>query len=148
MLKRFTTDESGLTLIEILIVILILGVLASTIAPRVMNAPDKARVATAKGHIQSLEQALQMYSINIGAYPTTDQGLQALWKAPSPAPENWEPTVQKPTFKDPWGRDYIYTNPSTHEGYPYDLYSLGKDGKEGGDPPFDADITSWVEETE
>jgi general secretion pathway protein G len=148
MLKRFTTDESGLTLIEILIVILILGVLASTIAPRVMNAPDKAKVATAKNHIISLEQALQLYSLNVGDYPTTDQGLQALWKAPNPTPPNWEPTVQKAMFTDPWGRDYVYMYPGTHEGYPYDLYSRGKDGKEGGDPPFNADITSWVEETE
>ena len=148
MLRRFTTDESGLTLIEILIVILILGVLASQIAPRVMNAPDKAKVATAQSHIKALQSALDMYSLNVGDYPTTDQGLEALWKAPTPTPANWEPTVKSPNFTDPWGRAYIYAYPGAHEGYDYDLYSLGKDGKVGGDPPFDADITNWIEETE
>lgn len=148
MLKRFTTDESGLTLIEILIVILILGVLASQIAPRVMNAPDKAKVAAAKANITTLEGALQRYSLNVGNYPTTEQGLEALWKAPTPTPPNWEATVRKPQFTDPWDRKYVYVYPSTREGYDYDLYSLGKDGKVGGDPPFDADITNWIEETE
>ena len=148
MLKQLKADESGMTLIEITIVIVILGLLASFIAPRVLNAPDKARVAKAKQELAALENALHMYSIGIGDFPTSEQGLKALWKAPDPQPENWEgPYITKPTFKDPWGRDYVYVYPSNHEGYDFDLSSLGKDGKEGGES-FDEDITSWVEETE
>jgi general secretion pathway protein G len=146
MLKRLKADESGLTLIEITIVIVILGLLASFIAPRVLNAPDKAKVAKAKTEIEALKNALEMYAISVGDYPTLEQGLQALWKAPNPAPENWDgPYISKPTFKDPWGNDYVYVYPSNHEGYDFDLLSLGKDGKEGGES-FNEDITSWVEE--
>jgi len=146
MFRWLRTDESGLTLIEITIVIVILGLLASFIAPRVLNAPDKAKVAKAKTEIEALKNALEMYAINVGDYPTTEQGLQALWTAPNPAPENWDgPYITKPTFKDPWGVDYVYMYPSNHQGYDFDVYSLGKDGKEGGDS-FNTDITSWVEE--
>lgn len=149
MLKRLKSDESGLTLIEITIVIVILGLLASFIAPKVMTAPDKAKIAKAKQEIAALENALQTYAIDVGDYPTAEQNLQALWRVPNPEPENWGgPYITKPAFKDPWGNDYVYVYPGAHEGYDYDLYSLGKDKKEGGDPPFNADITSWIEETE
>jgi general secretion pathway protein G len=148
MVKRFKADESGMTLIEITIVIVILGLLASFIAPKVVNAIDKAKVAKAKQEIGSLENALQLYSISIGDYPSTEQGLQALWRPPNPEPENWEGAyINKPTFRDPWGNDYVYRYPGNHEGYDYDLYSFGKDGKEGGEN-FNTDLTSWVEETE
>ena len=148
MLKRLKSDESGMTLIEITIVIVILGLLASIIAPRVMDAPRKARVAKAKQEIAVLEMALQTYAIDVGDYPTAEQNLQALWRAPNPEPENWGgPYITKPTFKDPWGSDYVYVYPGGHEGYDYDLYSLGKDGKEGGEK-FNTDLTSWIEETE
>jgi general secretion pathway protein G len=147
MLKQLKTDESGLTLIEILIVIVILGILASAIGPKVISAPDKAKVAQAKQHVAALETALQMYSLNVGDYPTSEQGLQALWKSPNPEPENWERTIGKPTFTDPWGHNYVYLYPGNHEGYDYDLYSLGKDGKDGGED-FNTDITNWIEEVE
>ena len=149
MLKRLKANESGMTLVEITIVIIILGLLAGFIAPRVLTAPDKARVAKAKQEIAGLETALQGYSISVGDYPTTEQGLEALWTAPNSNPENWDgPYVTKPSFADPWGEDYVYLYPGNHEGYDYDLYSMGKDKKEGGDRPFDTDITSWIEETQ
>jgi len=149
MLRFLKTDESGMTLIEITIVIIILGLLAGFIAPRVLTAPDKARVSKAKQEIAALETALQGYSISVGDYPTTEQGLGALWTVPNPNPENWDgPYITKPSFADPWGEDYVYLYPGNHEGYDYDLYSVGKDKKEGGDPPFDSDITSWIKETE
>ena len=145
---RLKTDESGMTLIEITIVIVILGLLASFIAPRVMEAPRKARVAKAKVEVEVLVNALQNYAIDVGDYPTAEQGLQSLWKAPSPEPQNWSgPYVMKPAFTDPWKTLYVYDYPSNHQGYDFDLYSLGKDGKEGGED-FDADITSWIEELE
>ena len=146
MLKRLRSDESGLTLIEIMIVVVILGLLASFIAPRVLNAPDKAKVATATMDIRALETALEMYAIEVGDYPTVEQNLQALWQVPNPPPENWSgPYINKPIFTDPWGNNYIYVYPGLHAGYSYDLYSFGKDGREGG-TDFDADITNWIQE--
>ncbi len=146
MLKRLKSDESGLTLIEITIVIVILGLLASFIAPRVLSAPDKAKVAKAKVEISALENALEMYAIEVGDYPTAEQNLRALWEAPNPAPENWSgPYITKPAFTDPWGNNYVYAYPGIHAGYNYDLYSFGKDGKQGG-TDFSTDITNWIEE--
>ena len=147
MFMQLKSDESGLTLIELTIVIVILGILAAFIAPRVMDWPQKANVSKAKTEIGSLKTALEMYTIDIGNYPTTEQGLNALWSAPSPAPPNWSgPYIGSPSFEDPWGNPYVYRQPGTHTGYDYDLYSMGKDGKVGG-TGLDADITNWVEET-
>ena len=146
MLKQLKSDQSGLTLIEITIVIVILGLLASFIAPRVLNAPDKAKVAKAKLEISALETALGGYAIDIGDYPTVEQNLQALWQVPNPEPENWSgPYINKPIFRDPWGNNYVYVYPGSRAGYDYDLYSLGKDGKEGG-TDFNTDITNWIQE--
>lgn len=146
MLKRLRSDESGLTLIEITIVIVILGLLASFIAPRVLNAPDRAKVAKAKMEISALEIALGGYAIDVGDYPTVEQNLRALWEVPNPEPENWHgPYINKPIFTDPWGNGYVYVYPGTRIGYDYDLYSFGKDGREGG-TDFSADITNWIQE--
>ena len=147
MLKRFTASESGVTLIELLIVIVILGLLAGVIALNVMPQRDKAKVATTRQSIEALEVALQMYSIDVGDYPTTEQGLMALRNPPNPVPADWNgPYVTKPTFNDSWGNAFIYRYPGNHAGYSYDLYSLGRDGKEGGED-HNADITNWIEET-
>ena len=148
MLKRLKANESGVTLIELLIVIVILGLLAGGIALNVMPQRDKAKVATSRQRIEALEVALQLYSIDVGDYPTTEQGLGVLWNSPNPVPADWNgPYVRKPTFDDSWGNEYIYRYPGNHEGYSYDLYSLGKDAKEGGED-YDADITNWIEQTE
>jgi len=147
MFTQLKSDESGLTLIELTIVIVILGILAAFIAPRVMNWPQKANVSKAQTEISGLKTALEMYAISVGDYPTTEQGLTALWRAPSPAPPNWDgPYIDSPTFEDPWGNPYVYRQPVTRTGYAYELYSMGKDGKVGG-TELDADITNWVEET-
>lgn len=147
MFTQLKSDESGLTLIELTIVIVILGILAAFIAPRVMNWPQKANVSKAQTEISGLKTALEMYAISVGEYPTTEQGLTALWRAPSPAPPNWDgPYIDSPTFEDPWGNPYVYRQPVTRPGYDYELYSMGKDGKVGG-TELEADITNWVEET-
>ena len=147
MFTQLKSDEAGLTLIELTIVIVILGILAAFIAPRVMNWPQKANVSKAQTEISGLKTALEMYAISVGEYPTTEQGLTALWRAPSPAPPNWDgPYIDSPTFEDPWGNPYVYRQPVTRPGYDYELYSMGKDGKVGG-TELDADITNWVEET-
>ena len=137
-------DESGLTLIELTIVIVILGILAAVIAPRVLNTPDRARVSKAKLDIGSIKTALDFYAIDVGQYPTNEQGLDALWRAPSPTPPNWKgPYIGTQNFLDPWNNPYVYRiGQGTRPGYDYELYSLGKDGKIGGQN-FDADITNW-----
>ncbi len=148
MYVQLKSDQSGLTLIELTIVIVILGILAAFIAPRVINAPQQAKVAKAQTEINGIKTALEQYAIATGEYPTTEQGLSALWRAPSPAPPNWAgPYVDTPSFVDPWNNLYVYRQPSTHYGYDYDLYSMGKDGRVGG-VDLDADITNWVDETE
>ncbi len=130
-------------MIELTIVIVILGILATFIAPKIVNAPQKARVSKAKIEIGNIKTALELYAIEVGTYPTTEQGLAALWQAPNPTPETWNgPYLKAETFLDPWNNSYIYRYPGTRPGYDYDLYSLGKDGKVGGEE-FDADITNW-----
>lgn len=143
MFNHFKTDQSGLTLIELTIVIAILGILAAFIAPRVVTAVDKANVGKAETEIANLKTALSLYSLDVGSYPTTEEGLDALWTAPSQASPNWGgPYTEDPITNDPWGRPYVYRNPGTHDGYDYDLMSYGKDGKLGG-VKFDKDITNW-----
>ncbi len=147
MFTQLKSDQSGLTLIELTIVIVILGILAAVIAPRVMNWPQKANVARAQAEVSGLKTALEQYAVAVGDYPTTEQGLNALWQAPSPAPPSWDgPYIDSPNFQDPWGNPYVYRSPTTRYGYQYELYSMGKDGKVGG-TELDADITNWVEET-
>ena len=146
MLKKFRDDESGLTLIELTIVIVILGILAGFIAPRIIDAPQKANVAKAKVEIKTLSTVLQLYATEIGQYPTTEQGLDALWRAPNPEPPNWNgPYLTQELTNDPWGNPYVYVTPSNNYGHDFDLISYGKDGKLGG-TKFDADITNFSQE--
>ena len=127
MFMQLKSDESGLTLIELTIVIVILGILAAVIAPRVMNWPQKANVSRAQAEISGFKTALEQYNLATGEYPTTEQGLSALWRAPSSGPVNWDgPYIDSPNFQDPWGNPYVYRHPGTHYGYEYDLYSMGK----------------------
>lgn len=135
---------AGFTLIEIMVVVVILGILAAIVVPKIMDQPDKARVAKAKQDIQTLSTALSMYKLDNFVYPSTQQGLQALKAKPSgdpPAP-NWKAGgyIQKLPM-DPWGHPYQYLNPGTHGGE-YDLFSLGADGKPGG-TGINADIGNW-----
>jgi len=131
----------GFTLIEIMVVVVILGILAGIVVPRIMDRPDDARIAKARQDIRSIEQALQLYRMDNYVYPTTDQGLEALVSEPSgsPSPPNWRPYMDRiPT--DPWGNDYHYVQPGQHGDF--DLYSLGADGREGGEGA-NAVIGNW-----
>tara|TARA_Y100000588_G_C14199268_1_gene901700 strand:+ start:691 stop:1113 length:423 start_codon:yes stop_codon:yes gene_type:complete len=122
---------SGFSLIEIMVVVVILGILASIVVPKIMGRPDEARIIKAKQDILSIENALDLYRLDNGFYPTTDQGLQALVEKPSsnPKPNNWKVYLKKlPT--DPWGRDYLYLNPGQHGEI--DIFTLGADGQPGG----------------
>ena len=126
-----------------MVVIVILGILAALIVPKVISRPDEARITAAKQDVATLAQALRLYKLDNFAYPTTDQGLQALVAKPAaaPIPANWKTGGYLERLpKDPWGRDYRYLNPGRHGEI--DVYSLGADGEPGGEGN-DADIGNW-----
>ena len=126
-----------------MVVVVILGILAALIVPKIMSRPDEARIAAAKQDIATLAQALRLYKLDNLAYPTTDQGLQALVSKPAtaPLPTNWKTGGYLERLpKDPWGRDYRYLNPGRRGEI--DVYSLGADGEPGGEGN-DADIGNW-----
>ena len=133
----------GFTLIEVMVVIVILGVLAALIVPKVMGRPDEARITAARQDIASITQALKLYRLDNMRYPTTEQGLQALVKQPTtpPIPQNWKGNGYLERMpKDPWGQPYQYLQPGLHSEI--DVLSLGADGAPGGEGS-DADIGSW-----
>jgi general secretion pathway protein G len=135
----------GFTLIEIMVVLVILGILAGLIVPRIIGRPDEARRMKAKIQIQSLETALQLYKLDTGNYPTTEQGLQALVEAPSTGElaKAWREGgyLEKGQVpKDPWGNEYIYLSPGTRADM--DIISYGADGTAGGEGKNE-DINNW-----
>lgn len=131
----------GFSLIEIMVVVVILGILASIVVPKLMSRPDEARIVKAKQDVLALQNALELYKLDNGFYPSTEQSLKALVEKPSnnPQPTNWKPYL-KSLPKDPWGRPYVYLYPGAHGEF--DVYSLGADGQEGG-TGIDADIGNW-----
>ena len=133
-------DRSGFTLIELLVVVVIIGLLAGLVAPRYFGQIGKSNVNVARAQVDALGKALDQYRLDVGAYPTTDQGLRALVSQPDGI-ERWQgPYLQKQVPADPWGRPYGYKAPGDHGDY--DLYSYGADGKPGGSGE-NVDITSW-----
>lgn len=136
----------GFTLIEVMVVVVILGILAAVAVPRIMDNPDKARAAKAKQDVRAIEAALDMYRLDNYHYPSTQQGLEALVSKPSgdPPARNWKDGgYLRSVPKDPWGNDYLYLSPGTKNEI--DIYSLGADGRPGGDGP-NADIGNWQTE--
>lgn len=143
---RLMKKLAAFTLIELMVVIVILGILAAFVVPRITKRPEDAKVTKAKIEISNIEQALELYYLDTGTYPTTEQGLQALIEKPSGGdiPENWKEggyLAKRKLPVDPWGNPYVYVSPG-FQNEDYDLYSLGKDGQEGGEG-YDADITNW-----
>jgi len=135
--------QTGFTLIEIMVVVIIIGLLAAVVVPQFMNRVDDARKAKAKQDIQAMETALTMFKLDNYSYPSTELGLKALAQKPdSTTVKNWRPGgYLQHLNKDPWGNDYLYQIPGTHGGE-YDLYSLGSDGQTGGQGTA-ADIGNW-----
>ena len=137
---------AGFTLIEIMVVIIILGLLAAIVMPRIVGETDRARYEQAKVQMRILEDALKRYKLDNGRFPTTDQGLESLVVQPSTGvvPQNY-PTggyLDKPEIPtDPWGNNYVYVSPGQN-GPDFDLKSFGADGLEGGEG-YDADLESW-----
>ena len=137
--------RDGFTLIELLVVIIVLGTLATLVAPNIFRHVGAAKETTARAQIEMIGAALDAYRLDAGRYPTTQQGLDALWTAPTtdPRPLGWRgPYLRKATPLDPWGRAYEYRSPGTASGGGFDLLSYGADGREGGTGE-DADIVSW-----
>jgi general secretion pathway protein G len=137
---RLRPSERGMTLIEILVVLVLLAVIMSVVAGNYLGRGEKAKADAAKIEIGQISQTLDLYKLEIGRYPTTQEGLQALITAP-PGVNNWNgPYWKKQSVpKDPWGNEYKYTAPAASA--PYEIISYGADGKEGGDGP-NKDISS------
>ncbi len=135
-------SDAGFTLIEIMIVVVILGILASIIIPRMMSRPEEAKRVSAVTQIKNIEAALKMYKLDNGFYPTTEQGLEALVTKPDTGriPRNWKEKYLDRIPKDPWGNEYLYLSPGLHGKF--DLFSYGGDGIEGGEGN-DADVANW-----
>lgn len=135
----------GFTLIEILVVIAVISLLAALVAPNVFRHVGRAKDAAARSQIEMLGAALDAYRLDNGRYPTTAQGLDALWQEPAndPRPGNWRgPYLRKSVPLDPWSNPYVYVSPGAVDAGGYDLLSYGADGREGGDGD-DADVVSW-----
>ncbi|MRR51416.1 MAG: type II secretion system protein GspG [Rhodocyclaceae bacterium] len=131
---------TGFTLLELLVVMVIIGLLAGYVAPRYFDQVGKSEVKVARAQIDAFEKALEAYRLDVGRYPTTEQGLSALMTQP-PGATKWRgPYLKKALPPDPWGNPYLYKQPGTHGEI--DILSLGRDGKPGGQGD-DADIGNW-----
>jgi general secretion pathway protein G len=129
--------QKGFTLIELMLVVIILGVLVAMVVPRMAGRSEEARIAVARADVElNIPTALKLYELDNGAFPTTEEGINALLSAPGTA-RNWKgPYVEKKPL-DPWGKEYQYKSPGTHRS-DFDLYSLGRDGVESSD-----DVVNW-----
>ena len=145
MLQKLRYDNRGFTLIELMVVIIILGILAMYVAPKIMGRPGEARQVKARLDIQNLESALKLYKLDNGFYPTTEQGLQALVEKPETGtvPKKWKRGgyLEKGKVpKDPWGNDFVYLSPGLKGDF--DILSYGLDGAPGGEEE-NKDINNW-----
>jgi general secretion pathway protein G len=143
--KAERTARGGFTLIELIVVIAVIATLAAVVAPAVFRNVGDAKVSAAKSQLEVFALALSAYRLDNDNFPTSDQGLAALRTLPTVGdpPRNWRgPYLSKVVPLDPWGRPYVYVSPGTVNAESYDLYTLGRDGKPGGDGE-DADLTSW-----
>ena len=137
---RLQRRAAGFTLLELLVVMLIIGLLAGYVAPRYFAQIGKSEVKATKAQIDALEKALDQYRLDVGHYPTTEQGLEALMTRPAEETRWQGPYLKKAVPLDPWGHPYQYKSPGEHGEF--DLLSFGKDGQPGGTDEA-ADITNW-----
>jgi general secretion pathway protein G len=146
MMSKIRKDNRGFTLIELMVVVIILGILALYITPKIMGEPEKAKRVKTKMDIATLETALKMYKLDNGVYPSTEQGLIALVEKPETGtvPKKWREggyLEKRKVPKDPWGNEYVYISPGANGDF--DLISYGKDGAPGGEDEDDKDINNW-----
>ncbi|MDO8271879.1 MAG: type II secretion system major pseudopilin GspG [Gammaproteobacteria bacterium] len=143
-MHRNSNRQQGFTLLELMVVVVILGILAALVVPKIISRPDDARVMAARQDIASIMQALRLYKLDTQQYPSTEQGLQALIERPTgnPVPENWKNGGYLERLPDdPWGTPYRFLNPGLYGEI--DVFSLGADGENGGEENA-ADIGSWM----
>jgi general secretion pathway protein G len=145
MLKKISHKDQGFTLIELMVVIIILGILAMWVAPKIMDRPGEARQMKVRLDIQNLETALKLYKLDNGSYPSTEQGLQALVEMPESGtiPKKWKKGgyLEKGKVpKDPWGNDFVYLSPGLKGDF--DIISYGADGVPGGEDE-NKDTNNW-----
>lgn len=134
-------DQRGFSLIEIMVVVVIMGILAALVVPNLLERPDQARVVAARQDISSVMQAMKLYRLDNGRYPTAEQGLRALVERPANVTlPNWRSYLER-LPNDPWGKPYQYLNPGVHGDI--DIFSFGSDGEPGGEGTH-ADIGSWT----
>ena len=134
-------SAAGFTLLELLVVMVIIGLLAGFVAPRYFAQVGRSQVKVARAQIDALDKALDQFRLDVGRYPTSEEGLQALVAQPSGEAAWAGPYLKKGVPADPWGRPYVYQLPGSHGG-DFDLLSSGKDGRPGG-AGEDADVTNW-----
>lgn len=133
-------NHSGFTLIELLVVMIIIGLLAALVGPRFIRQEEKAKIKAARAQIELLSTSLDTYRLDVGRYPTSEEGLEALLRKPGSA-EKWDgPYLKKDVPLDPWGKAYVYKSPGDHGSF--DLLSYGADGVLGGEGD-NHDIASW-----
>jgi general secretion pathway protein G len=144
MRRSTLAPDAGVTLVEMMVVIVIIGLIAAVVAINVLPAQDTARAEKARADVRTLEQALELFRLDQARFPTTEEGLEALARPPAAdaggLPKRAEPYIRR-LPEDPWGRPYLYVAPG-QDGRAYDLYSTGADGKDGGEG-VNADITAW-----
>lgn len=147
---QFQGKPRGFTLVEVLVVLVIIGLLASIVAPNILDSADKARVQKVQADFKSIETALKIYKLDNFNYPSSEQGLQALVEKPSidPIPNNWKKNGYLDELPvDPWGRPYLYLSPAEFGSGEYDIYTLGADGVSGGEDQ-NADLGNWKKDLE